>query len=88
MSRGKPYLHVTLLYRKFLLQVSVNAVPREDLKVLVESLTMTIIMEKRENWIGNQWEGQWEEDRGNGVKINKILVLIYENKVRKHDKIV
>jgi hypothetical protein len=47
MSRGRPYLHVLWLYSKVMLQDSVDAVPRTDLKVLIEILTMNTIMKEK-----------------------------------------
>jgi hypothetical protein len=37
MSRGRPYLHVLLLYRKLQLKVSEKARPRRDRSILEDS---------------------------------------------------
>jgi hypothetical protein len=37
MSRGRPYLHVPLLYRKICLKVSERAGPRRDRSILEDS---------------------------------------------------
>jgi hypothetical protein len=59
-SRGRPYLHVLLLYRKLWAEDSEWPEARVDLTILVEILTVPALKNKKLVFSGETVEVEWE----------------------------
>jgi hypothetical protein len=69
-SRGRPYLHVLLLYSKLRVEDSELPQSTANLTILVEILTMPALKKEREYLVGKQW--RWN---GNGQRPGRVNMI-------------